>query len=316
MRGLLMMAAAVGALLTGPAAAQNYPAQPVRMVVGFAPGGGMDTIARLVSDKLAAPLGQQVVVDNRPGAGGTLAAAYVANERADGYTIILTETSALIGPVVYGNVGYDPIESFVPVANLTQAPLALVAHPSFAANSMAEFIELAKSKPGEFFYATPGKATTQHLAVEMLEKAAGLDLQDAPFQGGAPSVTAVVSGEVPLAIVSLSAAVAQAQGGKIKILGITTAERIPDFPDIPTIGETVKGFSALPSNFLAAPAKTPPEALAALSKAVETAMQDKSLTDALAKQGLLPVYKNGEALKAEIPEQTQIWTDAYKAVGQ
>src|SRR5690606_34650251 len=110
MRGMLTVAAAaLGVLLAGPATAQDYPTQPVRMVVGFAPGGGMDTIARLVSDKLAGPLGQQVVVDNRPGAGGTLAAAYVANERADGYTIILTETSALIGPVVYGNVGYDPI---------------------------------------------------------------------------------------------------------------------------------------------------------------------------------------------------------------
>lgn len=314
MRRIIAIMAGLAAFSAPAFAQSNYPQQPVRMIVGFAPGGGMDTIARLLSEKLTGALGQQVVVENRPGAGGTVAAGEVANARADGYTIILTETSMLIGPEIYDTVAYDPETSFAAVANVTQAPLALVANPSFEADDMAGLIELAKAQPGEIFYATPGKATTQHLVVETLEQMAGIDLQDAPYQGGAPSVTAVVSGEVPLAIVSLSAAVSQAQGGKIKILGISTAERVADFPDVPTIGETVEGFVMLPSNFVMAPAAVPADALAKLSSAVETAMKDEGLTSSLAAQGLLPVYKSADELSAEIPTEIGRWTEAYKAV--
>jgi tripartite-type tricarboxylate transporter receptor subunit TctC len=309
-------ALAVAALLaTAPfVAAQDFPTQPVRMIVGFNPGGGMDTIARTVSDKLAAPLGQPVVVENRPGAGGTIAMAFTKEARADGYTIVLSETSALIGPVIYDNVGYDPIADFTPVAQLTSAPLALVANPKLGIDTVSGLIELAKSKPGELFYATSGVATVQHLAGEILSEMAGIDLEDAPFQGGAPSVTAVVSGEVPLAIVSLGAAVQQAEGGAVKILGITSAERLPQFPDLPTISETIAGFTASPSQFIMAPSDAPAAAIKALSDAVGKAMEEQALLDTLTKQGFIPNYKSGEQLASEIPDEVKRWTDATKAL--
>lgn len=309
-------ALAVAALLvTAPiVAAQDYPAQPIRMIVGFNPGGGMDTIARTVSEKLAAPLGQPVVVENRPGAGGTIAMAFTKEARPDGYTIVLSETSALIGPVVYENVGYDPITDFTPVAQLTSAPLALVANPKLGIDSVNDLIELAKAKPGELFYATSGVATVQHLAGEMLSNMAGIELEDAPFQGGAPSVAAVVSGEVPLAIVSLGAAVQQAEGGTLKILGITSEERLAQFPDLPTISETIPGFSASPSQFILAPSNAPVDVIKTLSDAVGKAMEEQALLDTLTKQGFIPDYKGGEQLAAEIPNAVKRWTDATNAL--
>ena len=314
MRILMTMVAGLLATAGAAFAQDSYPSQPVRMIVGFNPGGGMDAIARTVGQHLAGPLGQQVVIENRPGAGGTIAMAYTAEVRPDGYTIILSETSALIGPVVYDNVGYDPVESFTPVAHLTSAPLALVANPSLEAADLAGLIELAKAKPGELFYATSGVGSVQHLAGEMLEDMAGIEMEDAPFQGGAPSVAAVVSGEVPLAIVSLGAAVAQAEGGAVKILGITSPERLKEFPDLPTISETIAGFSASPSQFILAPAQAPAAAVEKLSAAVGEAMKDPALLDALSKQGFIPDYKTGAELKAEIPAVTQRWTDAAKAL--
>jgi len=312
-----LAAALVASLLLSiaPAMAQSdYPNKPVRLVIGFAAGGGTDTIARMLAEKMGPILGQQVVVDNRPGAGGLIAAAFVANEKPDGYTLYLSGTSTLIGPVFVPNAGYDPLESFTPIANINRTPLALVANPSFAADDIAGLIEQAKAKPGEIFYATPGVGTTQHLLIEMLESDAGIDMQDAPYQGAAPSIAAVISGEIPLAIISLTAAIEQAKGGKIKILGVTSPERVADFPDVPTIGETVSGYGALPGNFLVAPAGTPAPIVEKLSGAVEKAMEDPALTDFLKKQGLLPAYQNAADLSAELPKETEKWTAAANAL--
>jgi len=302
-------------LAIAPARAQSdYPDKPIRMVIGFAAGGGTDTIARMLAENLSKELGQQVVVENRPGAGGTIAASYAANAEPDGYTLYLSGTSTLIGPVFVENAGYDPVESFAAVANINLTPLALVAGSNFEASTIPELIELAKAKPGELFYATPGVGTTQHLLIEMLEKDAGIDLQDAPYQGAAPSIAAVASGEIPLAIISLTAAAEQAKGGQMKILGVTSPERVADFPDIPTIGETVEGYGALPGNFLVAPAGTPDEIVAKLSDAVGRAMADAAFTDFLKKQGLLPAYLPAPELAGRIPEETAKWTEAARAL--
>jgi tripartite-type tricarboxylate transporter receptor subunit TctC len=193
-------------------------------------------------------------------------------------------------------------------------PLALVAGAKFEASTIAELIRLAKAKPGALFYATPGVGTTQHLLIEMLEKEAGIELEDAPFQGAAPSIAAVVSGEIPLAIISLTAAVEQAKGGQIKILGVTSPERVADFPDIPTIGETVKGYGLLPGNFLVAPAGTPQAIVAKLSAAVGKSMAEPDLPDFLKKQGLLPAYMPASELAARLPGETAKWTEAARAL--
>jgi len=315
MKGILAAGLTAGlALVSAAAQAQDYPTQPVRIVIGFAAGGGTDTIARMLADKMGGVLGQQVVVDNRPGAGGVVAAAYAANEKPDGYTLYFSGTSTLIAPVFVENAGYDPVKSFEAIANINQTPLALVAGADFEANTIPELIELAKSKPGEFFYATPGVGTTQHLLVEMMETAAGIELEDAPFQGAAPSIAAVLSGEIPLAIISLSAAVEQARGGKMKILGVTSPERVPDYPDIPTIGETIEGYGALPGNFLVAPAGTPAEIIKILSDAVGKVVADEEMVDFFKKQGLLAHYVPAEQLAVQIPEETAKWTEAAQAL--
>ena len=318
MRQLIMglAAAVVGLAVFGaPALAQdNYPTKPVRMVLGFAAGGGTDTIARILAEKMSPILGQQVVVDNRPGAGGLLAASFVANEKPDGYTIYLSGTSTLIGPVFTPNAGYHPLDDFAPIANINRTPLALVANPAFEASTIPELIAAAKAKPGELFYATPGVGTTQHLLIEMLEADAGIDMQDASYQGAAPSIAAVISGEIPLAIISLTAAVEQERGGKIKILGVTSPERVADFPDVPTIGESVAGYGALPGNFLVAPAGTPQPIVEKLSGAVKQAMDDPALPEFLKKQGLLPAYQSASELAASLPQETGKWTAAAKSL--
>lgn len=314
MRALFTALAALP-LLSGVAVAQtDYPTQPITMVVGFSPGGGMDTLGRLVGARVSEELGQQIAVENRPGAGGTIAPGHVANARADGYTLYLGETAATIGPVVHGDVGYDPLTSFVPIAQLAVAPLALVAGPDVPVSNMEEFIELVSENPGEYFYASPGVATIQHLAVEQLKAEADLELEAVQFQGGSPSVTAVVSGEVPFAIVSLNAATAQAEGGNVKILGVTSPDRVPGFEDIPAISEVIDGFDASPRQFVMAPAGTPEPVVARLSEAFAAAMADEELRESLASRGLVPTYLDGEALAAELPGIIETWSKTAKAV--
>lgn len=314
---LIAAAAALVTSILGPSTAiaeADYPSKPVRIVIGFAAGGGTDTIARMLAEGLSKQIDQPVVVENRPGAGGTLAASYSAAADPDGYTLYFSGTSTLIGPVFVENAGYDPVKSFAGVANINDTPLALVAGPSFPADDVRGMIEEAKAKPGELFYATPGVGTTQHLLIEMLEREAGIDLQDAPYQGAAPSIAAVISGEIPLAIISLSAAIEQAKGGKIKILGITSPERVSDYPDIPAIGETVAGYGALPSNFLVSPAGTPQTIIDILSDATASVVEDPEFVDFLKKQGLLPKYMPAAELDALIASETAKWTEVARSL--
>lgn len=308
-------AALFATLSTSAAFAQSdYPTKPVRIVIGFAAGGGTDTIARMLAEGLSKEIKQPVVVENRPGAGGTLAASFSAAADPDGYTLYFSGTSTLVGPVFVANAGYDPVTSFAGVANINETPLALVAGPAFPADDVKGMIAEAKAKPGDLFYATPGVGTTQHLLIEMLERDAGIDMQDAPYQGAAPSIAAVLSGEIPLAIISLSAAIEQAKGGKIKILGITSPERVADYPDIPAIGETVAGYGALPSNFLVVPAGTPQPIIDRLSDATATAVEDPAFVDFLKKQGLLPKYVPASELDARTATETTKWTEVAKSL--
>jgi tripartite-type tricarboxylate transporter receptor subunit TctC len=312
----ILKALAVLPFLGGAVAAQGYPEKPITLVVGFSAGGGMDTLARMVAEPAGAALGQQIAVENRPGAGGTIAPGYVANARADGYTIWLGETAATIGPVVHGDVGYDPVESFVPIAQLAVAPLALVAGADVEAESIQDFVDLVKANPGEYFYAAPGVATLQHLAVEALADAADLDIDAVQFQGGSPSMQAVVSGEVPFAIVSLNAARSQSEGGNVTILGVTTAEPVPGFEDIGPISDVVEGFDAAPRMFVMAPAGTPEEAVTALRDAFRTAMEDTELRADLAARGLVPTYLDGPQLAEELPGVIETWGETARSVLQ
>lgn len=301
-------------LLANGATAQDFPAQPVTMVVGFAPGGGMDTMARLVGGAISPGIGQPVVVENRPGAAGTLAPSHVAAAKPDGYTLYAGETSAVLGPVFQKNVGYDPVKSFTPVARIAVAPHALVANPSVGVSTVKEFIDLVKANPGKYFYASPGIATLQYLAGEMLKDAADIDIDAVHFQGGSPSVTAVVSGEVPFGVVSLSAAAAQAKGGNVVILGHTGPDRVDGFENVPPIAETIKGFEAMPSQFIMAPAGTPPEVVGKLTEAIALAYKDGKLPEQLRNSGLIPAFQTGEDVAAEFPAIAEKLTEVATGI--
>ena len=302
-------------LLAGASHAQtDFPTKPIIFVVGFPAGGGMDALARVVAHRASAELGQQIVVENRAGAGGTIAPGFVANARADGYTLYVGETAALVGPVVHETVGYDPLTSFVPIGQMAMAPLVVVANPSIPTTNIKEFIDLVRKNPGKYFYASPGVATIQHLAVEMLKTSADLDIEAAQFQGGAPSVAAVISGEVAFGVVSLNAAIAQAKGGNVKIIGVTSLNRVPGFEQIEAFSEVINGFDAVPRQFLMAPAGTPDAVVNKLSNAIRVTMEDENVRATLSSSGLLPTYVSGEDLAAELPSIVETWSKTAKKV--
>lgn len=276
---------AATALLSAAAQAQSYPTKPVRFLVGFAPGGGVDTVARTLAPKMGEALGQPVVIENKPGAGGTLAADAAASADPDGYTMFFGETGLLIAPAIYDKVNFDPIKSFAAVAPVAVVHLALVVHPQVAANDAAQLIKELKEKRQRFLYGSPGVGTVQHLAGEMFKKAAGVEMEHAPFKGAAPALTALVGGQIPIAVVSAPPALAQAKGGKAKLLAVTSGKRMEGAPEIPALAETLPGFDAAPSIFVLAPAKVPDAIIAKVNQAVAAALADAGVREALGKIG-------------------------------
>ena len=231
---------ALVAILTVPvgAAAQTYPARPIRMLVGFAPGGPADVMARLIGQRMNALLGQPIVVENRPGAGGTIAARAVAESEPDGYTLLLGNTSTLvISPLMRKDVGYDPLKAFAPIALLGTTSDILVVNPKFPARSLGELIAYAKANPGKLNYSTPGIGTPPHLIAEMLKLRAGIDIVHVPYKSGGLSIQAVIAGEVQLTFENPAVALPLVQGGVVRALAVTSATRDPQAADVPTLIE-------------------------------------------------------------------------------
>lgn len=254
----LLAGSALGIALPAAQAQDKFPSRPITVVVPQAAGGANDAIARVVAQRLSEQMGQTVVVDNRPGAGGTLATAALARAKHDGYTLLLTADSAhVVGPALYKNPGFDPVKDFVPVAPVATAGYVLVAHPSFPGNNVADLVKLAKASPGKYAFASAGNGTLNHLIGEMLQKSAGIQLQHVPYKGSAAAATDVVGGQVPLSVQSLPSSIAFIKSGKLKVLGVVNAQRVAALPDVPTIGETLKGFGESPWYALFAPAGTP-----------------------------------------------------------
>jgi tripartite-type tricarboxylate transporter receptor subunit TctC len=236
--GLAAAAVAVAGLSADRAAAQTYPVRPIRMVVGFSPGGPADVMARLIGQRMAMGLGQPIVVDNRPGAGGTIAARFVAESEPDGYTLLLGNTSTLIiSPLMYRNVGYDALKAFAPIARLGTTSDILVTNPKFPARSLPELIAYAKANPGKLNYSTPGIGTPPHLIAEMLKLRAGVDIVHVPYKSGGQSIQAVVAGEIQLTFENPAVALPLVQAGVVRALAVTSDARHPQAPDVPTMIE-------------------------------------------------------------------------------
>ena len=292
--------------------AQDYPNRPVRLLVGFAPGGGMDTIARIVAPKLADSLGQPFLVENRTGAGGALAADALVRAAPDGYVLLLAESGTLIVPAMNPKAAYDPVKQFAAVGGVCALPLALVSSTSFPAANVQELIGLLKASPGKYSYASPGVGTLQHLAFELFMRAAGVQAVHVPYKGATAMMPDLMSGQVPIGVVSALAGVSQARGGKIRALAVTSAQRLPNAPEIPALAETIAGFEAAPNVFLVAPAGFSSDKL---SNAVRAAVTSPDVQESFSKQGATPMPAQPGELAARITAETRRWSAVVKDAG-
>jgi tripartite-type tricarboxylate transporter receptor subunit TctC len=279
-----------------PAQAQTYPNKPIRLVVGFAPGGNTDTDARVVGQKLGERLGQQVIIENKAGAGGTIGTAEVARAAPDGYTLTMgTTTTHAIAVAAYAKLPYDPVADFEPIALVANAPYLLVVNSSLPAKDLKELIALVKSQPGKLNYGSAGQATTTHLVMATLATRAGLDMVHVPFKGNAPATTAVLANQVEILFGALPPLLPHVSSGRLRALAISSGKRSPSLPAIPTVAEA--GFPDFDISLwlgFFAPKGTPPAIIKRLEAELLHIAQSPELKDLLEKQGLEP-YANGAA---------------------
>lgn len=309
------------AVLLAVSAAQSpaqdkYPSKPVTIVVAQAPGGANDTIARVIGQKLSEQLGQPLVVENRAGAGGNIGTAYVAKAAPDGYTLLLTVSSAhVINPALYRNAGFDPVKDFVPIATLATAGYVLVANPAFAPNTVKELIAAASAKPGEIMYASAGNGTLNHLIGEMLQHRTKIRLVHVPYKGAGPAVQDVVGGQIPISVQSLPSSLAFIKAGRLKVMAVTNEKRVAALPDVPTVGETIPGFGATPWYGLFAPDGTPAPVVARLQAEVAKALASPELREKLAQQGCEVFVSTPQQFAALIKEDLPRWASIVKSAG-
>ena len=297
-----MLAALIAALAPGTARTQPaYPARTIMMVVPFPAGGPTDIIARIVASALQKSLNQNVIIDNRVGAGGNIGIAFVARANPDGYTLLFTSTALAVNPGLFSNLPYDPIKDFTPISELVNAPNVLFVRPDSGINSIAELVAKAKAEPNKLNYASPGVGTKSHLTGELLKLRAGISIQHIPYRGGGPATQALVSGTVQLGSVALAPVEPLIKAGTVRALAVTGATRWYSLPDVPTMIESgYPGFVSDTFNALFAPAGTPPEVLALLVKHVREAMQQPDAIAAAQKFGYQIVAGTPEQMSARL----------------
>jgi tripartite-type tricarboxylate transporter receptor subunit TctC len=311
-RRTLLAAAGVPPLAAARAQGTAWaPERPLRLIVGFAAGGSTDITARLVGQAMAERLGQPVVVENRPGAGGNIAAEAAARSAPDGHTLFLVTSGTLTANrFLYRSLPFDPDRDFLPISLVTIVPNLIVVHPEVPARSLAELIAYARANPGRVHYGSGGTGTTLHLAAAMLAARAGLDLVHVPYRGGAPAATDLVSGKIQMIASPMLEVIAQVRAGQLRPLAVTTARRSPLLPEIPAVAETLPGFEVVLWNGLVAPAGTPAAAIARLSAEANAALRDEAVRARLAELGSVPMPQTPEEfaafLRAEVPKFAEI----------
>ena len=316
---LLLAAALIAAFgfSVVPVSAQDYPSRPITLVVPFPPGGSTTIVARIVADKMSEVLGQSIVIDNRGGAGGTVASRAVAKTTPDGYTILLGYTGTLaIGPTLYGNVGYDPRKDFEPIGRIGTAPNTLVVHPSFPVHSVAELIAYAKANPGKVNYGSAGIGTVSHVCGEYFGTVAGVSLVHIPYKGTGPAITDLLGGHIPMAFAPVPATHENAKAGKLRMLAVTSAVRSTLLPDVPTIAEAaLPGFEAVLRYGLVAPAGTPAAIIERLNAALNSALRSEDVRARLAIEGAEPLPSTPAEYAADIDREESQWSKVVKASG-
>ena len=308
--------AAIAALVTG-AHAQEYPTRPITLIVPFPPGGSTSVVARIIAERLSATLGQQVIVDNRGGAGGTIAARAFVNAPPDGYTIFLGYSGTIsIAPSLYPNAGFDPRKDFAPIGRIGSAPAVLVVHPSFPARSVAELIALAKEKPGSVNFGSAGVGSLTHIAAELFASMAGVKLMHIPYKGSGPVLTDLLGGHIPMSFTPIPVAHGPVAVGMLRALAVTSATRTALLPEVPTVAETgLPGYEAVLRYGLLAPKGTPRPIVERLNKELRAALQSEEVLKRLATEGAEPLPSTPEEYAADIDQEETKWSAIVKAAG-
>jgi tripartite-type tricarboxylate transporter receptor subunit TctC len=290
----------------GAALAQDYPTKPVRILVGFAAGGGADALARTIASRLAEQLGQNVLVENRPGASSTVAGDALAKAAPDGYTLMLADSSLLIAAKAMQKVSFDPLKSFDPVSSVAIAPLTIAVNPSTPIRSLEDMAEIARSGK-DLVYGTSGVGTVHHLAVEYLQAQANIRMVHLPYRGASQILPDLIGGQIPIAVVSAAAALAQEKGGKIRVIGLTSPHKLRDAPHWRPIADWLPGFDASPRLFLLAPAGTPQAVVRRIDAETRKALADPAVIETLTKQGVVPAAGSSEALARDLRVEVERW---------
>ncbi|WP_370639487.1 MULTISPECIES: tripartite tricarboxylate transporter substrate binding protein [Cupriavidus] len=304
------------AVLPRPGQAETWPAKPIRMIVPYPPGGPTDIVARVVGQKLGERLGQPVVVENRPGAGGNIGAEAAAKAAPDGYTLLVATTAHAINMTLFRKPGYDTRRDFAPVSLLTRGPLVLVTAPSTPARNVAELIALAKAKPDQVSFASSGNGQSTHLSAELFNAMAGVRMTHVPYKGSAPALTDVIGGQATVMFDTMLSAMPFVRDGKLKALAVTSAKRSPAAPDVPTVAEAgLAGYEATAWNALLAPAGTPAPVIDKLSQSLRAVLDDAEVRSRFATQGFGAEWTSPDATGRFLGAEIDKWAGVVKTSG-
>jgi tripartite-type tricarboxylate transporter receptor subunit TctC len=313
-RGFLHLAAGAAALPAVPrvASAQAYPARPVHLIVYFAPGGGNDITARLIGQWLSERLGQQFIIENRPGGGGNIGTELVVRAAPDGYTLLLVSAPNATNATLYDKLDYNFIRDIAPVASVSHEPNVMLVHPSTPAKTVPEFIAYAKSNPNKINYASAGIGTTQHMAGELFNMMAGIHMVHVPHRGTAPALTSLLGGQVQVMFASMPPSIGYVRAGQLRALAVTTKTRSDELPDVPTVDAFLPGFEASPFYGVGAPKKTPPEIVEKLNKEINASLADPKLKARIAALGGTPLPGSPAEFGTLIKNETDKWAKVIK----
>jgi tripartite-type tricarboxylate transporter receptor subunit TctC len=316
-RTFLRLAAGAAALpaVSRIARAQTYPARPVRILVGFPAGGGADIVARLIGQWLSDRLGQQFVIENRPGAGSNIAIEAVVKAPPDGYTLLLVSVSAAVGATLYDKLNFNFIRDIAPVATIARVPNVMEVHPSFPAKTVPEFIAYAKANPGKVNVAIPGNGASGHMSGELFKMITEINTIHVPYRGAAPALTDLISGQVQATFVDMPTSLEYIKAGKLRVLAVTTATRSEMLPDIPTVAEFVPGYEASTWFGIGAPKGTPSEIIEKLNREISAVLADPKLTTRLADLGGSPLVLSPAIFGKLIADETEKWAKVVRFAG-
>ena len=301
---------------SAPAAAQQYPSRPVRFIVAFSTGGAADLLARTIGQKLSERWNQQVVIDNRAGAGGMIGMQLAAKAPADGYTLLMGSSSNLaIGPALQPNPGYDPAKDYAAVTDVANVPIVMAIHPSIPAKTLAELVQHAKARPGQLSFASSGAGATPHISGELFRLRAGIELLHVPYKGGGEAVSAVLGGQVPISFGAVSTSIPHMKSGKLRGLGVTSPKRLASLPDVPAIAEYIPGYEVVQWFGVFVPAGTPRPLVARLNTEIRAVLALPEVRERYVSLGVEPQDSSAEAFGAYVQAEIVKWSRLLKEMG-